>query len=162
MGILTILAYLPLKTPVKMFIVLSGSMNPAIPAGSVVLVQSQGWQLQKGDIITFIHPTNPAENVTHRIIGIDQEKNSFSYRTKGDANNLEDLWTIRKEAVWGKVGLSLPYLGYFLNFSKTKLGVMGMIVLPLLLIALTEIMVIIKEVKRLKNTKIDLPNIKLD
>lgn len=149
MGILTIIVSLPLQTPFKAFVVLSGSMSPNIRAGSIVLVQ-QETTFQKGDVITFIHPSNPMDYVTHRITDLNNEGKSFSYQTKGDANETADLWTVRKEAVWGKVALTIPLIGYLISFSKTTVGLILLIILPLLCIAISEIRVIIKEVKRIR------------
>src|SRR5438477_12252779 len=55
------------KMPVKPFIVLTGSMRPTIYEGAVVFVQRRYQDFKVGDIITFIRPNNPKENVTHRI-----------------------------------------------------------------------------------------------
>lgn len=161
-GLLVLLITLPLNTPLKAFIVLSGSMDPVAPAGSMVLVQRQTQLFSKGDMITFIHPTNPTEYITHRVIGIQKEGNSLSYQTKGDANSSPDIWLVKREAVWGKVNLVVPYLGYLVNFAKTTLGLILFIILPLLFIAISEILVIIKEVKQFYRSKRKLYRFKLN
>lgn len=158
-GMLTLITYMPLKTPLKMFVVLSGSMEPVVPVGSAVLVERQTSPVQRGEVITFIHPNKPVDFVTHRVVGIKQEGNTISYQTRGDANNTVDQWLVKREAVWGKVALVVPLLGYLISFAKTKLGVVVVIVLPLLFIAASEMRVIIKEIRRLKKVKIELPQL---
>ncbi len=159
MAILSALVYLPLKTPLKMFVVLSGSMNPVIPAGSIVMVEREPVSIQKGEVITFIHPNKPLEFVTHRVINVESQGNTAVYQTKGDANNIPDQWVVKKEAVWGKATFVVPFLGYLINFAKTKLGVVLIIALPLFLIAASEMTVIVKEIKRLRQAKIKLPQL---
>ena len=152
MGILTAMVYLPLKTPTKIFVVQSGSMNPTISVGSIVVVQRQR-QFQKGDIITYIHPSNTSEYITHRIVGIRKEGNAISYQTKGDANSSADLDLIKKEAIWGKVNFTIPYFGYFIGFIKTKIGLTLAIILPLSFVVASEIRVIVKEVKKIQKAR---------
>lgn len=134
----------PWRTPYKPFVVLSGSMRPTIMEGSVVFVQRGFQQLKVKDVVTFIRPDNPRDNVTHRIV----EETNLGYKTQGDANNAPDGWTVRKEAVWGKVVFTLPYLGYVLTFSRTKPGVILLIALPLSIIILDEIRVILNELRK--------------
>ncbi|MDD2823086.1 MAG: signal peptidase I [Candidatus Daviesbacteria bacterium] len=161
-GVLLVLVLFPSKTPLKAFIVLSGSMEPNISAGSMIIVEHQARIFSNGDIITFIHPNNPTEYVTHRVIGTKVEGNSLSYLTKGDANDSQDMWLVQKESVWGKVSLVVPLLGYLINFSKTKIGLVVIVLLPLLFIAISEILVIFKEVKQIRRTKRKIQRIKLN
>lgn len=138
--IVALVALLSLSRP---FVVLSGSMRPAIKEGAVVFVQKEIKKIKIGDVITFIHPENAEQTVTHRVTEITK----IGFKTKGDANNTVDSWEVRREAVWGKVLFSVNLLGFLVSFAQTKLGVILVIALPLVLIALSEIWVIFKELK---------------
>jgi len=147
---LSLLTLLPLRTPIKPYIVLSGSMNPTIPEGSIVFVKRGFNDIKKGNIVTFKRPGKPQENVTHRIVGEDKSKGRTVYMTKGDANTAADLWVVPKESIWGKAIFSVPVLGYVISFAKTKLGVILLIALPLVIIALGEARIIYSEIKKMR------------
>lgn len=144
---------LPWRLPFKPFLVTSGSMRPTIPEGSVVFVDRKTHQVKVGDIVTFLRPDNARENVTHRIASVEEKDGKILYKTKGDANNAQDIWSIRREAMWGKVLFSIPLLGYLISFTKTRLGVLLVVVLPLTIIAFDELRVIIGEIRRWKKKK---------
>lgn len=147
---LSLLTLLPLRTPIKPYIVLSGSMNPTILEGSIVFVKRGFNDIKKGNIVTFKRPGKPQENVTHRIVGEDKSKGRTVYITKGDANAASDLWVVPKESIWGKAIFSVPFLGYVISFAKTKLGVILLIALPLVIIALDEARIIYSEIKKMR------------
>lgn len=147
---LSLLTLLPLRTPIKPYIVLSGSMNPTILEGSIVFVKRGFNDIKKGNIVTFKRPGKPQENVTHRIVGEDKSKGRTVYITKGDANTAPDLWVVPKESIWGKAIFSVPFLGYVISFAKTKLGVILLIALPLVIIALGEARIIYSEIKKMR------------
>lgn len=99
--------------------VLSGSMEPAYHVGSLVYVrETKADQIQVGDTITF--HLNEDTMVTHRVVSKDEESQSF--KTKGDANNVEDSSAVAYEQVVGKVIFNIPYLGYAASFLSTKTG----------------------------------------
>ncbi len=147
---LSLLTLLPLRTPIKPYIVLSGSMNPTILEGSIIFVKRGFNDIKKGNIVTFKRPGKPQENVTHRVVGEDKSKGRTVYITKGDANTASDLWVVPKESIWGKAIFSVPFLGYVISFAKTKLGVILLIALPLVVIALGEAQVIYSEIKKMR------------
>jgi len=120
--------------------VLSGSMEPTIPVGGVVLIKEIGSSsLQVGDIICF----KLAEGqpwVTHRIVNITDE----GFITKGDANNDVDRWVVKRENVVGEVLFTIPYLAYFGSFVRTPLGFLLLITIPAALIIIGEMKNIVK------------------
>ena len=71
----------------KVFTVLSGSMEPKYPVGSLIYVKKVDYTtLKSGDVITFMLDENTV--ATHRIVEVvpDQEDPSvIRFRTKGDA-----------------------------------------------------------------------------
>jgi len=109
-----ILSLLPIPGNFKFLTVLSGSMEPVIKTGSIVLVKPIS-NYKVNDIITF---ELQKENVTHRIYEKKTKDKIESYITKGDANNASDMREIKKENIVGKVFLSIPYLGYGVSFIQ--------------------------------------------
>lgn len=85
------------------------SMEPAIRAGDVVLIDRLGRaDLASGDVITYQDPVWPDELVTHRIVELlDGER----YRTKGDASAVEDSTPIPRADVLGVGRLLVPLVG---------------------------------------------------
>lgn len=123
----------------QLLIVLSGSMSPTFDTGSVVLVQRTAPEdIAVGDVITFPGAGDTGKTITHRVIAIET-KNGLSFTTKGDANNVADSVKQDPENIIGKVRYSIPYIGYFLEFSRTKTGIYLLIVLPSLIIFMLEI-----------------------
>ena len=125
--------------------VLSGSMEPAIPVGGIVVIKPVDPEtLKTGDIICF--QLSEDTSVTHRIINITDE----GLVTKGDANEDPDQWTVKKENVIGKVILTIPFIGYLGYFVRTPTGLILLIVLPASVIIIVEIRNIIKELRKQK------------
>lgn len=98
------------------YIVLSGSMEPSIPTGSVIFVQTREIFVQPGDVILY---TGSAGNVTHRVV---KDQNEV-YLTKGDANSTCDSLPVKKEQIKGKVLFHIPGLGYVVLFFRTSKGI---------------------------------------
>ena len=103
---------------VKPFVVLSGSMEPTIPTGSLVFVNTHDTNVAVDDVITFSLAVGSDKGVyvTHRVHAIDE---SGLIQTKGDNNNDPDGW-LSKEAVTGTVVLHVPFLGLILDFLQNK------------------------------------------
>jgi signal peptidase len=125
--------------------VLSGSMEPAIPVGGIVVIKPVDPEtLRIGDVICFrlSEPTS----ITHRIINITDE----GFITKGDANEDPDQWIVKKENVIGKAVFTIPYIGYIGYFVRTPIGFILLIVIPASLIIIMEIRNIAKELRKQK------------
>jgi signal peptidase I len=130
-------------------IVLSGSMEPALPTGGVVFVEPvKTLDVAVGDIITFKHPAQPDLLVTHRVTAVNDGPNGLEFHTKGDANNVEDDWVVPASTVVGRVRHSVPYLGRLTNKVKTRSGFLLVIGLPAALIVLGELQNIYREARR--------------
>lgn len=95
------------------YTVVSSSMEPAIPVGSIVVAQevSEG-QVQFDDIVTYQLESGEPQTVTHRVVAVDIVEGETRYRTQGDANDSADADPVRPEQVRGKVIYHVPYLGY--------------------------------------------------
>ncbi len=126
------------------FLVQSGSMEPAIMTGDVIMVQGGASKYNLNDVITF-HDSN-GRTVTHRVIAVNANGNG-KYSTKGDANRSGDEGEIALSQITGKVVLVIPRLGYFVSFSKTPTGLMVLVLLPAVFFALDELIKMLKNVK---------------
>ena len=94
--------------------VLSGSMQPTLPIGSVAVVERVPTSsLQPGDVITFHEPGDEGRLVTHRIAAIRRQDGRLVYQTKGDANPERDPWqlTLRGASSY-RLAADVPYVGY--------------------------------------------------
>jgi signal peptidase len=129
--------------------VYTGSMEPAIPVGSVVVIKPVDTETLKiGDIICFRLSESATTTVTHRIINITNE----GFTTKGDANEDPDQWIVKKENVIGKAIFTIPYIGYIGYFARTPIGFILLIVIPASIIIIMEIRNIIKELRKQNKT----------
>lgn len=115
--------------------VLSGSMEPGIQTGSIIVVKptADKTSFKEGDIITFLEEENIL--ITHRIIEVIKSGEQVLYRTKGDNNNGPDINPVLSENVVAEyTGFTIPYVGYFINFAQTKEGSALLLILPGLLL----------------------------
>ncbi len=157
-AIATILTVTKAPGGIRLFVVQSGSMEPTIKTGSVVIISPRD-NYQKDDIITYFadpSKTNlrtPNSTVTHRIVDIKTEKESTLFQTRGDSNNSPDKDPVSPKSVLGKVVLSIPYVGRIIAFTKTQVGFLSLIVIPGTIIIYSELINIKSEVKRLLTSK---------
>lgn len=135
---------LPIPGSLEMKIVKSGSMEPEIPTGSLVVVKPAEAYI-KGDIITFGKDTKTDIPTTHRIIAINPDG---SFVSKGDANEEADVNPVQRGEVIGKVIFSVPGAGYVLDFARTKLGFTLLIGIPAGLVILEELFTIMRETQK--------------
>jgi signal peptidase I len=140
----------------KILVVQSGSMEPTIKTGSLIVISPDS-EYSTGDVITFnsiLEEDNPREYViTHRINDTKIENGSEVFETKGDANNIADNFLISEDQILGEVRFSLPYIGYLIDFAKSKIGFVILILIPTIIICYQEVQNIIKEGKRMSVKK---------
>lgn len=93
----------------RLYVVTSGSMAPAIPTGSMILVSREPFSgIREGNIVTY--RLNGGDTVvTHRVVAVDSRKKDL--RTKGDANALADPVPVSDRQIIGVVRMIVPYLG---------------------------------------------------
>lgn len=128
----------------RSFVVVTGSMEPKIPVGSIIYTQNQlGYKV--GDVIAFKNEKDMT--VTHRIVGIDFNEGT-TYQTKGDANNTVDITPVPKEKVIGKLYLLVPQVGLLMNYVKTPLGFSLLIGIPVVIFIMVELWGIKKELEK--------------
>ena len=101
--------------------VISGSMEPAIQTGSVVIVHPiVPDTIRKGDIIMF-SSLDMSSLTTHRVVNVESEP-TLHFITRGDANKNSDINPVLPDQIVGIVAFSIPYLGLLTQFIKTPLG----------------------------------------
>ena len=89
----------------RFYVVLSGSMEPKLPVGSLVVADTESTNVKIGEIVTF---QKSGRTVTHRVTGLKEH----GYQTKGDANQEADYDLLQQEQIVGTVVFCIPYLGY--------------------------------------------------
>lgn len=119
----------------RSFLIQSGSMEPAIMTGDIIVTKSQNSYILND--VTAFHSENRI--VTHRIIEKKEKEDGIVFSTKGDANRSQDFDTITPPQIIGKVVLVIPKLGYLVAFSKTLPGFLILILIPTALFLLDEL-----------------------
>lgn len=120
------------------YTVLSGSMEPTYHVGSLIYVKEADVDdLKAGDVITFM--LYDQTTATHRIVEVvpdENDPNVVRYRTKGDANPIEDQQLVRYENVIGTPVFTIPYMGYVANYIQQPPGIYVAIAVAAVLVML--------------------------
>lgn len=132
-------------------VVLSGSMEPALPVGSVIFVRPvQPDTIQPGDIITYRVGGNEKSFVTHRVVEVQGAGSTIAFRTKGDANDNLDDGLVPAHAVKGQVWIVIPVVGYVAQEVRKPQGFLLLMGLPAVLIIAGELRSIVREVRAIR------------
>ncbi|HEY8348101.1 MAG TPA: signal peptidase I [Symbiobacteriaceae bacterium] len=121
----------------KVLHVISGSMEPALRMGDVILVRPLVPEddIREGDVITFRAREGTAL-ITHRVVGIVTAGGQpVGYVTKGDANAAPDALPVAREQVVGRCIFRIPLLGYVSRWVRRPTGILLTIILPGLLLS---------------------------
>lgn len=103
--------------------ILSGSMTPAFPTGSLVVATPVSLrQLHVGEVIAYQAPVGDHHLIAHRIIRILRPGPNPVLETKGDANRAADPWHLRiaGPTAW-VVRAGVPLVGYAAIYAKRAL-----------------------------------------
>lgn len=101
--------------------VLSGSMEPALKVGGVILTDVVPLeQVTKGDIITYRHED---QRITHRVTSVETKDGKIVFQTKGDANESADPYAVSmKGEEVPKVIYYVPFFGFLAAFMNNKVN----------------------------------------
>ena len=143
---------IPFENNIQIKIVESGSMEPSILTGSLVVIRPQ-ISYGVGDVVTF-ESASADVPTTHRIVGVRESAGKPFFMTKGDANEEADTQEAALRSVIGKVIIAVPYAGFVLDFARQPLGFLFLIILPALVIIFGEIEKIWQQIKKSKQSKI--------
>ena len=126
-------------------IIISGSMTGTIDIDDMVLTKAQD-EYHIGEIILFKEGTML---VTHRIV----DQNSIGFITKGDANDSTDLSEVKEESICGKVVLIIPKFGKVVQFLRSPLGLLLLVLCGFLLIVASSFSKPVKDKKDVKKSE---------
>ena len=104
--ILVILICIPLTLPrltgFDIYTVVTGSMEPAIPVGSLIYVREEApAELMEGEVVAYRSDTDAGIIITHRVV--KNQVVSGQLITKGDANEAEDISPVSYAQVIGGI-----------------------------------------------------------
>ncbi len=120
--------------------VLSGSMEPTLRVGDVVVVREvPPLSVKVGDIVSFRDPTDFSRLITHRVRSIQVSGISVQFVTKGDANTSVEHWQVPITGTIGKVSYRVWRLGYALFWIRGRLGRLILLVIPALVLGAYEL-----------------------
>ena len=121
-GLMIILGALVLMGPART--VSTDSMAPSLRAGDLVLLRPTGKVIKPGTVVTYdFH----GKLITHRVVEVVGDM----LVTKGDNNQEVDPWQVSFSDVVGKPDVRIPYAGYLLEFVKSPVGFLVLIILPI-------------------------------
>src|SRR3989344_8902632 len=143
---------LPIPGNFQVKVVKSGSMEPTIHTGSLVVIKPKE-SYAEGDVITFGKDTKTDVPTTHRIVASRAEGGVLIFTTKGDANEESDTKEVVQSEVVGKALFAVPYVGYLIDFARKPLGFALLIGIPALAVIGDEIAKIWREARRLREKK---------
>ncbi|MEI3520592.1 MAG: signal peptidase I [Anaerosacchariphilus sp.] len=123
--VVLIAACVPLTIPrmlgYELYTVVSGSMEPAIPTGSLVYVENMDpTEVQEGDVIAFYSVQGGSAVITHRVVTNSTVMGEFI--TKGDANEENDMSPIPYYYFIGRVVKSIPRVGSMAQTFTSSTG----------------------------------------
>jgi len=142
-----------LRTEYPMLAVASGSMEPTLYKGDLIMVQGvssaqdivvgRDDAVPPGDVIVFHKPTDTSELIVHRAVDKEFRGGKWYFQTKGDANSGADNWDgnwetdcdLAEDHLVGKVVGHVSHIGYIPLFLREFLWTpIGMILVVALLL----------------------------
>ncbi len=139
MLLILVVICIPLTIPRMMgyeiYSVISGSMEPALPVGSLVYIgREEPKNIEKDEVIAFYGAKDSNAIITHRVV--ENRVVMGEFITKGDANKTNDMNAVPYGNFIGKVEFSLPVLGYvaqLITSIEGKIVAGGVILVALVL-----------------------------
>jgi signal peptidase len=146
---LVVARVVPAASGASTFVVGGGSMEPAIPLGSVVIAAPvPASELAVGDVVSLRAGADHAV-FTHRVTRLVERDGGIWLQTKGDANGQPDPSLVPASDVIGRVALTLPALGYVMVLLGTLQGVAFLIALGILVLAATWLLETLEDDQRI-------------
>lgn len=133
---------------IGLYTIVSPSMTPNLKVYDVIVdvKVKKPEDIKVGDIITFISTSSISKGltITHRVVAITETENGLEYKTQGDNNLSPDSTTVQFKNVLGKVLFKVPQLGRLQSFLSSSYGWLIIVVIPALLIILSDILKIFR------------------
>ena len=121
----------------RLFSVVSQSMVPVYDIGDVLVAKEQDPStIKEGDIVSYLGTTGSFANkvVTHRVVNIEKrEDGKYYYRTKGDANLVEDP-IVMEDQLYGVVVYKSILLSLVYRIVGTQIGFFMFIIIPIMFV----------------------------
>jgi signal peptidase len=115
------------------YVVRSGSMEPQIHTGDVVVDRTiPPLDARVGDTVTFRDPNNPHRLITHRIRAITVRSAHARFTTIGLANTTPEHWNVSTSGHIGRVEYRIPKLGWLLAIADAPGGKLILVIVPIL------------------------------
>ena len=149
---LLLVSYFPAAGNIKVLTVLSGSMEPKIHTGSLVVIKPEP-HYRTGDVVTFGAISKTETPTTHRIIKTETQNGREVFTTRGDANNADDMKQITAGDIDGKALFSIPWAGYAVSAAKKPAGFFLLVIVPAVIVVYDELQKIGREIIKLKGGK---------
>ena len=94
--------------------VLTSSMEPGFPPGTLIIVRPvDPNELRLGDVITYQMQSGKPGVITHRITAINSSSSGDrTFELKGDNNSEPDVEEVVAEQIQGRLWYSVPFIGY--------------------------------------------------
>lgn len=105
---------------IKPVVVVSGSMEPEIPVGSLVFIDQRDQSVDPGDVIAYRIGDTTDTMIVHRVV---DQNNDGTYITKGDSNDTADPASVTKQQIVGKEIFCVSKAGKF-RFICSKAGLL--------------------------------------
>lgn len=116
MGFLVALAAILSAAPLAGYstlTVLTGSMEPVLPVGSVVLGKTiSPDEARLGDVVTFVDPENRGRLLTHRVRRKTVRAKRVDMVTLGDRNDVPERWSVPRDGTIARATYRVPLLGH--------------------------------------------------
>lgn len=113
LGVAVAVIGLPALTGGSAMTVLTQSMEPGLPPGTLVVVRPTPVDdIRVGDVITYQIRSGEAAVVSHRVMSKTYADGELTFVTKGDNNDTVDPEPVREVQVRGTLWYSLPLLGW--------------------------------------------------
>jgi signal peptidase len=127
-----ILASLPVFMGNRTLVILSGSMEPSITKGGLVIAEPvPSKDLKVGDVIAFSPSADTQVPIVHRIAAIAERNGIRYFSTRGDANPNGDAAEVSLPATGWRVAASIPLAGYVMFYAASATGKVLLIAVPL-------------------------------
>lgn len=121
----------------RLFSVVSQSMVPVYDIGDVLVAKEQDPStIKEGDIVSYLGTTGSFANkvVTHRVVNVEKrEDGKYYYRTKGDANLVEDP-IVMEDQLYGVVVYKSVLLSLVYRIVGTQIGFFMFIIIPIMFV----------------------------
>ena len=115
-AVLVVAVLVPRVTGATAYTVLTGSMRPGLPPGTLVVVRpgpADGHDVGVGTVVTYQLASGEPTVVTHRVVRVAIDgRGERRFVTQGDANDIPDALPVRPEQIRGRLWYAVPYLGY--------------------------------------------------